>query len=846
MSEKWGEERGAQILLNSYIYDYMLKNAWSTAARAFMEVAEVPLSSENRSGNKEERIQLDMMDGLRGNDKEGCLGGGDSKGDNFALSSVKQEPAHSGESETGGAYSGLLQPAVIPVDTPGGFLLEWWTVFWDIFNAKSGKGGSDAATAYFAHAQKMKHEQQRAIASMGQPHIVMINPQSNSTTFNPAFMRTFDIPNGMVNISGQSDTATQAVDTQIIGTIPLNEKTRQILMRQAMNNNIRRFSPSAAQIQQLKNQQFLQNQQQSSTSQAQRNQRDLETDVNGQTQSSRSPALSNQVLSPSKRQKLSPDGSYTSVQGTIQARPQMIQNNLVAASTTLQTQQAKQMLLNSGINPVGLTQQQFTAFQSQTPSIQQRQLQEYTQGFANQQQRVINIAKGQVSNQCVPSSIITGDGNEIGPNDFYGNILSSQQNCPTNPNNHVLEDYQMQLMFLEQQNKKRLMMTHQDQERLQSQDSSAFQILSPQGVRNALSPKNNHNDAKRGISKVAHQNSPNSPTDVSLSQQNNTSRNTSPSVAGYNGQIQSDTHSQIMFFNQAKTMGDMQSDGMMISHNGHIIRSQMTDQPIYTNNPQMQIAMINGRPEHLINSRVVRTNQPSAIWQQQQIMQHLVNQNQNRNIQMQNINHTQGHLNQHSPQNQISQQSQQQSQQSSQSHQQQSQQQPQHPQQQQIQTSQNILQSTSANQTSQGHIQSSPIVQNSVSPTPQINKLNLIREKKGKDARKSKKTLSGAPVTPISESSSSTPITSHNGGNFLQTNSSASQENSLLQTPGSIVPSSDQAQAQADPPSSSSFANIDNGDPSSFLNDFNAGNDLDLGIMNDFDFDSFLEDIRRY
>lgn len=835
MSEKWREERGAQILLNSYIYDYMLKNAWSTAARAFMEVAEVPLSGENRPGNKEERIQLDM-DGLRGNDKEGSLGAEDSKAENSTLPPVKQESAHSSESEAGASYSGLLQPAVIPVDTPGGFLLEWWTVFWDIFNAKSGKGGSDAATAYFAHAQKMKHEQQRAIASMGQPHIVMINPQSNSTNFNPALMRTFDMPNGVANISGPSDAAAQGADAQILGRIPLNEKTRQILMRQAVNNNIRRFSPNATQIQQLKNPQFLQNQQQSSTSQGQRNQRDLETDVNGQAQSSRSPALSNQVLSPSKRQKLSPDGSYTPIQGTIQARPQMMQNNLIAAPATLQNQQAKQMLLNSGINPVGLTQQQFTTFQSPTPSIQQRQLQEYTQGFPNQQQRVINIAKGQVSNQCVPSSIISADGNEIGPNDFYGNILSSQQNCPPNPNNHTLEDYQMQLMFLEQQNKKRLMMTHQDQERLQSQDSSAFQILSPQGVRNALSPKNNHNDAKRGISKVAHQNSPNSPTDGPLSQQNNTSRNTSPGVAGYNGQIQSDTHPQIMFFNQAKTMGDMQNDGMMIGHNEHIIRPQMADQSIYTNNPQMQMAMMNGRPEHLINPRVVRTNQPSAIWQQQQIMHHLVNQNQNRNIQMQNINHTQGHLNQHSSQNQISQQSQQQSP----PHQQQLQQQ-----QQQIQTSQNILQSTSANQSSQGHIQSSPIVQNSLSPATQINKLNLMREKKGKDVRKSKKTLSGTAITPISESSS-TSFASHNGGSFLQTNSSTSQGNSLLQTPGSVAPASDQVQAQTDPPSSSSFANIDNGDPSSFLTDFSTGNDLDLGMMNDFDFDSFLEDIRKY
>lgn len=43
--------------------------------------------------------------------------------------------------------------------------------------------------------------------------------------------------------------------------------------------------------------------------------------------------------------------------GAIQARPQMIQNNLAAPPPTLQTQQAKQMLLNSGINPLSLAQQ---------------------------------------------------------------------------------------------------------------------------------------------------------------------------------------------------------------------------------------------------------------------------------------------------------------------------------------------------------------------------------------------------------------------------------------------------------------------------------------------------------
>lgn len=43
------------------------------------------------------------------------------------------------------------------VDTPQGFLYEWWLVFWDIFNSTTNRGGSDSAQAYF----KMVLQQQR-------------------------------------------------------------------------------------------------------------------------------------------------------------------------------------------------------------------------------------------------------------------------------------------------------------------------------------------------------------------------------------------------------------------------------------------------------------------------------------------------------------------------------------------------------------------------------------------------------------------------------------------------------------------------------------------------------------
>lgn len=42
----------------------------------------------------------------------------------------------------------LLIPTFIAIDAPGGFLFEWWSVFWDIFIARTNEKHSEAAAAY--------------------------------------------------------------------------------------------------------------------------------------------------------------------------------------------------------------------------------------------------------------------------------------------------------------------------------------------------------------------------------------------------------------------------------------------------------------------------------------------------------------------------------------------------------------------------------------------------------------------------------------------------------------------------------------------------------------------------
>ena len=36
----------------------------------------------------------------------------------------------------------------VAIDAPGGFLFEWWSVFWDIFIARTNEKHSESAAAY--------------------------------------------------------------------------------------------------------------------------------------------------------------------------------------------------------------------------------------------------------------------------------------------------------------------------------------------------------------------------------------------------------------------------------------------------------------------------------------------------------------------------------------------------------------------------------------------------------------------------------------------------------------------------------------------------------------------------
>lgn len=55
----------------------------------------------------------------------------------------------------GTAPTGGLPHVKVPIDAPGGFLYEWWVVFWDMFTAKHNRTTNKDAMAY-VEAQQVR------------------------------------------------------------------------------------------------------------------------------------------------------------------------------------------------------------------------------------------------------------------------------------------------------------------------------------------------------------------------------------------------------------------------------------------------------------------------------------------------------------------------------------------------------------------------------------------------------------------------------------------------------------------------------------------------------------------
>lgn len=181
------------------------------------------------------------------------------------------------------------------------------------------------------------------------------------------------------------------------------------------------------------------------------------------------------------------------------------------------------------MNAAGMAGNQFNDFGPQGQNVQPKAIEVYSQNLAQRTRSALNNhVHAQAMNAGVQGSPMNQQGLDGHDPMFAGN--PSRAGMPAQPGqsqgNHALQDYQMQLMLLEQQNKKRLLMARQEQDNM---GPHAQNPVGGQGFTNAMSPQGNRpgpspnpTDMKRGTPKLNQQGLPGSPMpDAAMQPQRN-------------------------------------------------------------------------------------------------------------------------------------------------------------------------------------------------------------------------------------------------------------------------------------------------------------------------------------
>jgi hypothetical protein len=117
--------------LNTYIYEYFLRNEMYDCARALIQ-SEQPINVlKNSPGRRRDNGGNALDNGISPDAMDN-----DSKDD---LDSKRPDD---------------LPAPNLPKEIPEScFLMEWWCLFWDMFNAQRGKGEGRSVQQYVAHTQ---------------------------------------------------------------------------------------------------------------------------------------------------------------------------------------------------------------------------------------------------------------------------------------------------------------------------------------------------------------------------------------------------------------------------------------------------------------------------------------------------------------------------------------------------------------------------------------------------------------------------------------------------------------------------------------------------------------------
>ncbi|OJJ48087.1 hypothetical protein ASPZODRAFT_62484 [Penicilliopsis zonata CBS 506.65] len=472
------------INLNTYIYDYFLKRGYYDCARALVQDESIKLNTDPNTKTSP------------GHRRDGDINGID--GDAMMTDGKDGERLKIPDD--------LPRPSLPSESQQSSFLLDWFSLFWDFFWAQRKKGNSNDVRQYLQHHQNiMRMREQQQNHMLRQPMM-------------PGQM-------GQLN------------NMRRPGMIPNLQKT-------VLQNNTGGLSQQ--QIAHLKNQQ----QQVHMMQHMQREHSDI--DMNGHRP--QSPSSAENAPSPPKRPRL--EG------GPMNGQQQLAPNGRGQGQVMPGQPNQPALLMQNGMART-MNPGQFPAFQQQggPAGQQQKSIQVYAHNLA------LHHSRSALNNQGMPNGLMNPgvmpnqtdlvpmpDGQGMYPMsaDFYaanGQIVQGRTGMQTpggQHGNHALQDYQMQLMLLEQQNKRRLMMARQEQDSMTRVDGQppmpGQQALppgtSPQGSRAGTSP-NPNDQMKRGTPKIPQTGLPGSPSAVDAMAQGRGS----PASMNFTGQMPSDMSS---------------------------------------------------------------------------------------------------------------------------------------------------------------------------------------------------------------------------------------------------------------------------------------------------------------
>ncbi|KAG7810371.1 hypothetical protein KL921_002866 [Ogataea angusta] len=394
-------------LLNAYVYDFILKSGFTATASAFFKEANIPvIHSEKRPTNSPPGSATGTPD---------------------------------------------LPASFMTMDAPQGFLYEWWQIFWDVFNARTQRGGTTNATQYYHYVnlkQKQDHLMNQQAAAVAAASTV-INGNNTSMTGTPVTSAAQDIG---VLMPQQQQQQQQA---------QMGHPPQQVPMAQQQRVNARMQQPQPQQQQQQGQSMPMHPQ---AAAQAQMNTlRQQQIAQQAQAAQVAAQAVS-QRGSPSKRQRMDNAGNGSATEITQTSSP-----NLAMSSQQQQQQQQQHppMPMPQGMmipNQFGVPQQyaMFAAAQAAQQGQSQQKFNQYMipnfQGQPQQQmlmhqqmhQPSVHMQHDQQHPPPPPPQTFSN------PNDFFHEMPKQNNPGATRVNDTAIKDYEKQLRLMESQNRRRL------------------------------------------------------------------------------------------------------------------------------------------------------------------------------------------------------------------------------------------------------------------------------------------------------------------------------------------------------------------------------------------------------